>query len=75
MENTQAMQAGTEAMNAAVQAMSEAEGPTKRNNTTVTVPSANNGCSRPDLKQPTFKQKVQDKYNELLNFEMEVKEY
>ena len=78
VENAKAMtqavtQAATEATKIEMQAISEAEGPTQRNNATVTTPSMSTRSSRPVVKQVTFDWKCQDQYNELLNFEMDVK--
>ena len=67
------MQAAIEVMKTAVEAMSEVKGPAKRNNTAVATPSVSTTDSGPVLKQPAFNWKAQGKYNELLNFEMEVK--
>ena len=66
------MQAATKATKAAVQAMSVAVDPTERNNAAAATKgkSARHGSIRA-LKQPTFKRKAQDRYNVLLNFEME----
>ena len=60
-------------MNAAVQVISEAGDPTKRNIAAATTPHANTGNSRPALKQITINWNLHDKYSELLIFEMKVK--
>ena len=66
------MQAVIEAMEAVVQTMSEAAGP-KRNKAVAMTASMSAGTSGSSLKQPTFNWKDKNEYNELLNFEMEVK--
>ena len=78
MENVQAMtqtlmQAVIEPAMAAVQDMSEAVGPTERNNVAVTTQSVSTRSGGPTFKQPIYSRKVQDKYNDLLYFEMQVK--
>ena len=47
--------------------------PTKRDNAGATKQSGSARSSRPALKQPTFNWKAQNKYDTLLNFEMEEK--
>ena len=57
-------------MKVAVQAMSEAVSPTKRTNAAVAAPIMRSRNSGPAMKQSTLSWKAQDKYGELLNFEM-----
>ena len=61
------MQTPIEAVKAAVQGMTEAEG-----GAAVTTSTSTRICG-PPCSQTTFNWKAQEKYNELLNFEMEVK--
>ena len=67
------IQAATKAMEAAVQAMSKVVGPAEGTNGKAIAASMIIRASEPSLKQPTFNRKAQDKYNKLLNFEIEVK--
>ena len=66
------MQAAVGVFEAAVQAISGAASP-KRNNGAAVAGSKSARTSGPSLKQPTFNFRAQYKYNELLNFKMEVK--
>ena len=62
-----------EAIEAAIQAMPEAVGPTKIKNASFNASGMSTKNSEPALKKMTFKCKAKDKYNEQLNSEMEVK--
>ena len=55
-------QAAIEAIKAAMQAISEAAGPTNRNNAVVTTPSMITRSCRSALKQLTFNLNAQDGY-------------
>ena len=66
------MQAATEAPKSAVQAMSEAAGPAERNETPI-AEGMSARTSQPSVKQLSFNWKAKDKYNKLLNYEMEEK--
>ena len=59
-------------MNTAVLIISDTAGPIKRTNGAAVAVSTNSS-SGPSLKQLNLNLKALDKYNELLNFEMEVK--
>ena len=55
-------------MPAAVQAISEAAGPPRRNNAVVAIQDMNTTSNESILKQPMFNWKSQDKCNKLLHF-------
>ena len=59
---------------AVLQAMSEAAGSTERNEASI-IETVRTRTSGPAFKQLTFNWKAQDKYNELLKFDVEVKIY
>ena len=68
------MQIVTEGAKAVVQTMSQAAGH-KRNYEAAAAASMSARTNGPSLKHPIFNWKAQDKYNELLSFEMEIKPF
>ena len=69
------VQTGIEAVKASVQTMSEAAGPMERNNRMPITKCMSARTGGPTLKQPTFNWKSYDRYNKLLNSEVEIKIY
>ena len=67
------MQAAVEAVKGVFQAMTEKSCPTERRNGAGVATNMSARTSGPSMREPTFKWKVTDKYDELLNFEMKVK--
>ena len=71
------MKAAIETTKAVVLAVTEAVSPTKRSDGTAVAKSMSvrTTVSGLSLRGPIFNWKSQDKYNELLNFKLEVKTY